>query len=385
MIWQDHIARELDRLEHAQLKRIRRPVQAVRGARLTVAGRELLAFCGNDYLGLSQHPALVEAAQRGAAQWGVGATASPLVCGHSESHESLERELARFLGLPRALYFYAGFAANVGLVPALVGRGDAVFCDALNHACLIDGARLSRADIQVYPHGDVAALERQLAASSAARKLIATDAVFSMDGDIAPLPELLQLAERHDALLLIDDAHGFGVLGARGRGSAAHFGLSSPRLVVMGTLSKAGGASGAYVAGEAMLIEWVMQRARSYVFATAAPAMVTEALRAALPLIEAEDWRRERLRAHAVRLREALGEMPQLGRLLPSETPIQPLIVGDNAAALERMAQLWRHGLWVPAIRPPTVPAGTARLRISLSAAHEDADLDLLINALGSR
>jgi 8-amino-7-oxononanoate synthase len=385
MNWTDHIANELQGLERAQLKRTRRSVQAMRGARLTVAGREMLAFCGNDYLGLAQHPAVIDAAQRGAARWGVGATASPVVCGHSASHEALEQELARFLGLPRALYFYAGFAANIGLLPALVGRGDALFCDALNHACLIDGARLSRAEIHVFPHADLAALERQLAASSAPRKLIATDAVFSMDGDIAPLPELLQLAERHDALLLIDDAHGFGVLGPGGRGSAAHFGLASPRLVVMGTLSKAAGAAGAYVAGDAMLIEWVMQRARSYIFATAAPAMITEALRAALPLIEADEWRRERLRSHAARLRDALGDMPQAGRLLPSATPIQPLIVGDNGTALARMAQLWQQGVWVPAIRPPTVPAGTARLRISLSAAHEDADLDLLIEALRGR
>jgi 8-amino-7-oxononanoate synthase len=385
MNWTDHIAHELQTLEGAQLKRTRRNVQAMRGARLTVAGRELLAFCGNDYLGLAQHPALIDAAQRGAAQWGVGATASPLVCGHTASHEALEHELAQFLGLPRALYFYAGFAANIGLVPALVGRGDALFCDALNHACLIDGARLSRADIHVFPHADLDALARQLAASNAPRKLIATDAVFSMDGDIAPLPELLQLAERHDALLLIDDAHGFGVLGPGGRGSAAHFRLASPRLVVMGTLSKAAGAAGAYVAGDATLVEWVMQRARSYIFATAAPAMVTEALRAALPLIEADEWRRERLRSHAGRLREALDEMPQAGRLLPSTTPIQPLIVGDNGTALARMAQLWQQGLWVPAIRPPTVPAGTARLRISLSAAHDEADLDLLIEALRRR
>jgi 8-amino-7-oxononanoate synthase len=385
MNWTDHITQELQTLERAQLKRTRRSVQAVRGARLTVAGREMLAFCGNDYLGLAQHPALVEAAQRGAAQWGVGATASPLVCGHSASHDLLEAALARFLGVPRALYFYAGFAANIGLVPALVGRGDALFCDALNHACLIDGARLSRADVHVYPHADLAALDRQLAASGAKRKLIATDAVFSMDGDIAPLPELLQLAERHDALLLIDDAHGFGVLGPGGRGSAAHFGLASPRLLLMGTLSKAAGAAGAYVAGEATLVEWVMQRARSYIFATAAPAMVTEALRAALPVIEADEWRRERLRTHAARLREALAAMPHAGRLMPSGTPIQPLVVGDNGTALERMAQLWQQGLWVPAIRPPTVPAGTARLRISLSAAHDDADLDLLIQALRGR
>jgi 8-amino-7-oxononanoate synthase len=375
-------ADELAALDTARLRRVRRTVEAVQGARLTVDGRALLAFCGNDYLGLAQHPELVAAAQRGAAQWGVGATASPLVCGHTASHEALEHALARFLDLPRALYFYAGFAANVGLVPALVGRGDAVFCDALNHACLIDGARLSRADIHVYPHGDVAALERQLAECRAERKLIATDAVFSMDGDIAPLPDLLHLAERHDALLLIDDAHGFGVLGPNGRGTAAHFGLRSPRLVVMGTLSKAAGAAGAFVAGDETLVEVVMQRARSYIFATAAPAMVTEALRASLRLIESEDWRRERLSAHAARLREAVSQLG-IGRLLPSPTPIQPLVVGENATALELMARLWQRGLWVPAIRPPTVPAGTARLRISLSAAHDDDDLRCLIDELG--
>ncbi|HEY2926245.1 8-amino-7-oxononanoate synthase [Piscinibacter sp.] len=380
----DSYARDLAALDAAHLRRTRRSVQAMRGTRLTVGDREMLAFCSNDYLGLAQHPALVEAAQRGAAQWGIGATASPLVCGHSESHELLEHEIARFLDLPRALYFYAGFAANVGLVPALVGRGDALFCDALNHACLIDGARLSRADIHVYPHNDVAALDRLLAESGAARKLIATDAVFSMDGDLAPLPDLLRLAERHDALLLIDDAHGFGVLGAGGRGSAAHFDLRSPRLLVMGTLSKAAGAAGAYVAGDATLVETVMQRARSYIFATGAPAMVTEAVRASLRLIESEDWRRERLRAHGARLRDAIGD-GRIGRLLPSDTPIQPLIVGDNRAALELMSHLWERGLWVPAIRPPTVPAGTARLRITLSAAHSDADIDGLIAALMCR
>jgi 8-amino-7-oxononanoate synthase len=380
----DALARDLDAIEADQRRRVRRNVQAMHGARLTVNGREMLAFCSNDYLGIAQHPALIEAAQRGAAQWGVGATASPLVCGHSASHEALEDELARFLGLPRALYFYAGYAANIGLVPALVGRGDALFCDALNHACLIDGARLSRADIHVYPHADVAALDAQLAQCTAARKLIVTDAVFSMDGDIAPLPELLRLAERHDALLLIDDAHGFGVLGPGGRGTAAQFDLRSPRLIAMGTLSKAAGAAGAFVAGDDKIIELVMQRARSYIFATAAPAMITEALRASLQVIEAEEWRRERLRTHAQRLRHAFEGDTSIGRLLPSPTPIQPLIVGDNGAALERMARLWQRGLWVPAIRPPTVPAGTARLRISLSAAHEDADVSRLIDALAS-
>jgi 8-amino-7-oxononanoate synthase len=375
----DHYAAQLDALETRQLRRTRRNVQAVHGVHMRVDGRDMLAFCSNDYLGLAQHPALIDAAQRGARRWGVGATASPLVCGHTESHAALELRIAEFLGVPRALYFYAGFAANVGLLPALAGRGDALFCDALNHACLIDGARLSRADVHVYPHGDVAALERLMADCRAPRKVIVTDAVFSMDGDLAPLSELLRLAEAHDALLLIDDAHGFGVLGPGGRGTAAHFGLRSPRLVVMGTLSKAAGAAGAYVAGEPQVVEWVMQRARSYIFATGAPAMVTEALRAAIDLIETEEWRRERLRAHVARLRGALGDA-----LLPSPTPIQPVVIGDNGAALERMARLWQRGMWVPAIRPPTVPAGTARLRVTLSAAHTEADVDRLIQALAA-
>jgi 8-amino-7-oxononanoate synthase len=377
----DRYAQELEALQSAQLRRTRRTVEALRGVHLTVSGREMLAFCSNDYLGIAQHPALVEAAQRGAARWGVGSTASPLVCGHTASHQALEERLADFLGVPRALYFYAGFGANVGLVPVLAGRDGALFCDQLNHASLIDGARLSRAQVQVYPHNDVAALGALLERSDAARKVIVTDAVFSMDGDIAPLPELLALAERHDALLLIDDAHGFGVLGPSGRGTAAHFGLASPRLVLMGTLSKAAGASGAYVAGDERIVEWVMQRARSYIFATGAPAMVTEALRAAIDVIETDDWRRERLSRHAAHLRDALAD-GGAGRLLPSSTPIQPLVIGENGAALARMAALWEQGLWVPAIRPPTVPAGTARLRITLSAAHEDADVQRLVQAL---
>jgi 8-amino-7-oxononanoate synthase len=387
MSFLDTYANELAALDAGKLLRTRRVVDAAKGSRLRVGGRDMLAFCGNDYLGLSQHPLMIEASLRGAQRYGVGATASPLVCGHSASHEALEQEIASFLDLPRALYFYAGFATNVGIVPALVGRGDAIFCDALNHACLIDGARLSRADIKVYPHSDFAALEKLLGESTAARKLIATDAVFSMDGDVAPLPELLRLAERHDAILLIDDAHGFGVLGPDGRGTAAHFNLSSPNLLVMGTMSKAAGSAGGFVAGHETLIEWLMQRTRSYIFATAAPAMVTESLRASLKLIETEDWRRERLRSHTARLRSAMAlpagaNADALPRLLPSPTAIQPLIVGENGAALDLMAHLWREGLWVPAIRPPTVPAGTARLRISLSAAHSDADIDQLIAAL---
>lgn len=355
-------------------------VDAKDGPQLVVDGTPLLSFASNDYLGLAQHPALIAAAQEAAAQYGVGATASALVCGHEAPHESLEHELATFVGMPRALYFGSGYLANVGLVPALVGRGDAVFCDALNHACLIDGVRLSRAENHVYPHLDLDTLAAQLNASGAARKLVVTDAVFSMDGTVAPLPALVALCERHDALLLIDDAHGFGVLGAQGRGSAEHFGVRSPRLVYMATLGKAAGGAGAFVAGEADTIEWLMQRARSYIFATAAPAMVVAAARASLRVMADEPWRREQLARHAVQLRAGLVGLPW--ELRASATGIQPLIVGDNQTALDLMERLRSRGLWVPAIRPPTVPEGTARLRISLSAAHSEAHVARLLDAL---
>lgn len=228
----------------------------------------------------------------------------------------------------------------MGLVPTLVGRGDAVFCDALNHASLIDGARLSRAQIHVYPHADLEALAGQLQTSTARRKLIVTNAVFSMDGHIADLPELLRIAEQYDTLLLADDIHGFGVLGADGRGIAEHWGVQSPQLILMGTLSKAAGSAGAFVAGDARVVELVMQRARSYIFATTAPAMVTEALPASLRVIQLAGWRRKRLQSHAARLRTALADRTDVGKLLPSITPIQPLIIGENARALERLEKL---------------------------------------------
>jgi 8-amino-7-oxononanoate synthase len=367
-------------LDARQLRRRRRIVEQLDGPRMVVEGRSLLAFCSNDYLGIAQHPALIEAAQQAAARWGVSASASPLVCGHSAAHEALERELAQFVGLPRALYFVAGFLANVGLVPALAGKGDAIFSDALNHASLIDGARLSGAQVHIYPHNDVAALAAQLQASRAPRKLVVTDAVFSMDGDIAPLRELLALCERHDAWLMVDDAHGFGVLGPRGEGTAAHLGLRSSRLVYMATLGKAAGVGGAFVAGEAEVVEWLMQRARSYIFATGAPAMVAEALRASVQVMRDEGWRRTHLRELVARLRTGLAGLPW--RLLDSPTAIQPLVVGNNAAALALTEALLERGLWVPAIRPPSVPEGTARLRITLSAAHTLDEVDRLVQAL---
>lgn len=370
----------LHELESRSLLRRRRIVDGPQGAYLDVDGARLLSFCNNDYLGLANAPDLVDAAKRGAERYGVGAAASALISGHTQAHETLERALAAFVGMPRALYFSTGYMASLGVVPALVGRGDAVFSDELNHACLIDGARLSRADVLVYPHRNFDALEQALAASHHAAKLVVSDAVFSMDGDIAPVADLVKLCDRYDAWLLLDDAHGFGVLGGSGRGTLAHLGLASPRIVYMGTLGKAAGVFGAFIAGAAELVEWIVQRARTYVFTTASPPMLATALLASLELIEAGEWRRAKLRVLAERLAAGLAGLPW--RLLPSPTPIQPLVVGDSGSAVALMEALRERGIWVPAIRPPTVPAGTARLRISLSAAHEPEDIIRLVHAL---
>lgn len=388
MSWLDEFDARLGELDAAGLRRVRREVRPDGapggGTRLIVDGQPLLAFCSNDYLGLAGHPALIEAACAGAREFGVGSGASPLVSGHSVANAELERELAAFVGLPRALYFYAGYATNIGIVPALVGEGDALHSDALNHACLIDGARLSRATIHRYAHGDLEALGRALARSGARRQLVISDAVFSMDGTIADLRALLALCERHDALLLIDDAHGFGVLGPQGRGTLAAAGLTganaSRRVLYMATLGKAAGVAGAFVAGDATLVEWLLQKTRSYIFATAAPAALAQALRASLRVVESEDGRRAHLRHLIARLRGGLAGLPW--HLAPSTTPIQPLIIGGNQAALAVMDGLRARGLWVPAIRPPTVPEGSARLRITLSAAHTEADVDRLVDAL---
>ncbi|HCZ13391.1 MAG TPA: 8-amino-7-oxononanoate synthase, partial [Candidatus Accumulibacter sp.] len=292
-----------------------------------------------------------------------------------------EEKLAAFTGFARALLFSTGYLANLGIVPALVGRHDAVFSDRLNHASLIDAVQLSRADSQRYPHGDLTVLERLLAASPARRKLILSDAVFSMDGDLAPLPGLLALAERFDAWLVVDDAHGFGVLGAQGRGSLAHFEMpAASRVVYMGTLGKAAGAAGAFVAGDRTVIEWLQQHARTYIFTTAGSPAIACALSASLELIANSDCRRNRLRQLAAQLRDGLAG--SRWQLLPSPTAIQPVIIGDNHAALRVAAALYERGLWVPAIRPPTVPRGTARLRVSLTAAHQPQDLARLVDAL---
>ncbi len=375
------LAAELAQLDDAGLKRRRCTLHTPCGPLAQVNGRELISFCSNDYLGLANDTALIAAARAGAAQWGVGCGASHLVSGHLEPHEALEQRLAAFTGFPRALLFTTGYMANLGIVPALVGRGDAIFADKLNHASLIDAVQLSRAESHRYPHGDLAALEKLLAASSAKRKLILTDCVFSMDGDLAPLPGLLELAERYDAWLVVDDAHGFGVLGKQGRGSLAHFGIKAhPRIVYMGTLGKAAGGAGAFVAGAETVIEWLVQRARTYIFTTGSSPVIACALLAALDLIEAGDARRSHLIQLAAQLRAGLAGTRW--QLMPSPTAIQPVLIGDNHEALRVANALFERGLWVPAIRPPTVPKGTARLRISLSAAHSTAQVEQLISAL---
>jgi 8-amino-7-oxononanoate synthase len=374
------LAAELADLETRDLRRARRTLETPQGARVRVDGRDYVAFCSNDYLGLAAHPELIAAAREGAARHGVGAGASHLLSGHTAVHRELESRLAQFVGLPRALLFSTGYLANIGVVTALVGRGDAVFADRLNHASLNDAALLSRADFRRYSHLDLAALERLLAASRARRKLIVTDAVFSMDGDTAPVPALVSLAERHGAWLLLDDAHGFGVLGPQGRGTLAHFRTASPRVIYMATLGKAAGVFGAFAAGDATAIETLVQRARPYVYTTATPPLLAVALLKSLDLIRDGDERRRRLQRHIVLLQERMKSGQW--RLAASSTAIQPLLVGEAGEAAALSEKLARGGLLVPAIRPPTVPRGTARLRISLSSAHEAEDVERLAAAL---
>jgi 8-amino-7-oxononanoate synthase len=376
------LADELARLESEGLVRHRRVLQSPQRARVTVDGREYVAFCSNDYLGLASHPQIVEAARQGAALFGVGSGASHLVLGHSAAHHELEQALAGFTGLPRALLFTSGYMANLGLVTALAGRGDTVFADKLNHASLNDAALLSRAEFKRYAHLDVAALDRLLRASRARRKLIVSDAVFSMDGDLAPVADLLALAERHDAWLVLDDAHGFGVLGEEGRGVLEHAGVRSGRIAYMATLGKAAGVYGAFVAGATELIELLIQRARTYVYTTATPPLLAHVLMKSLELIQRESWRRRHLGDLIRVLHENLDVTGW--RMLPSATAIQPVVIGTNADVVAVSARLAENGLLVPAIRPPTVPRGTARLRISLSADHTLEDVQRLGRTLST-
>jgi 8-amino-7-oxononanoate synthase len=364
----------------AGLYRRRRVLDSPQQPRLVVDGRPMLSFCSNDYLGLAADQRVAEAFRKGVERWGSGSGAAHLVTGHSRAHHALEEELADFTGRERALLFSSGYLANLAVVTSLCGRGDTVIQDRLDHASLIDGARLSGADLKRYAHNDMAAARKRLAAARG-EVLLAVDGVFSMDGDLANLPSLAALCKEQGAWLMVDDAHGLGVLGDRGRGSLAHFGLDAGQVpVLMGTLGKAFGTAGAFVAGNADLVETLIQKARGYIFTTALPAAVAEATRASLKILREEDWRRAHLRSLVARFRKGAGE---LGFDLPlSSTPIQPLVAGEARAALAWSRALEEQGVLVTAIRPPTVPEGSARLRITFSAAHAEEDVDELLCAL---
>jgi 8-amino-7-oxononanoate synthase len=371
---------ELDERAAQGLLRSRRTLQSPQTPHVVVDGKPYLSFCSNDYLGLANHPQLIAALQQGAQQYGAGAGAAHLVSGHTQPHVQLEHALAAFAGKPAALLFSTGYMANLGVVQALAGKGDTVFADKLNHASLNDAMLLSRANIKRYRHNDTGQLASLLEQTASGRKLVITDAVFSMDGDLASLPELLALCERHDAWLLVDDAHGFGVLGEQGRGSLAHSGIASSRIIYMATLGKAAGVFGAFVAAEQVVIDTLINHARSYVYTTATPPALASTVLASLQLIEqGEEWRAHLQRLIA-QLRSGLQGLRWL--LMPSMTAIQPLLIGDSHAALDLSSALRERGIWVAAIRPPTVPLGTARLRLTLTASHSMDDVTCLTGIL---
>jgi len=373
----------LAELETQGLRRRRRTVRRAEPQRpeMVIDGRKCLDFCSNDYLGLAAHPLVVEAFVRAAHANGVGARASHLISGHQPEHEALERELADYTGRERALVFSTGYMANIGLVGALARRGTPVFEDRLNHASLIDAGRMSGARLRRFPHADADALERRFAQDTADFRIVLTDGVFSMDGDLAPLPALAAACARHDAFLAVDDAHGLGVIGATGRGTLEHFALTPAQVpALVGTFGKAFGSFGAFVAGSADLIDTLIQHARTYIYTTALPPAVAAANRAAIAVSMTESWRRERVLALTRRFRE-LARAAGLP-LAASETPIQPVLLGSAEAALRASAALLERGFFVAAIRPPTVPAGSSRLRVTLSAAHCDADVEALVAAL---
>ena len=364
----------------AHLYRQRPLLESPQGPQVRVDGRELLAFCSNDYLGLVNHPEVIQAMRDGAAQWGVGGGASHLVIGHSTPHHQLEEALAEFTGRPRALLFSTGYMANLAAVTALVGQGDTVLEDRLNHASLLDAGLLSGARFSRYLHNDAASLASRLEKATG-NTLVVSDGVFSMDGDLADLPALCAAARQKGAWLMVDDAHGFGPLGATGGGIVEHYGLGIEEVpVLVGTLGKGFGTAGAFVAGSEELIETLIQFARPYIYTTSQPPAVACATLKSLQLLQTESWRREHLNRLIARFRSGAAEIGL--RLMDSPTPIQPILVGDSERALKFSALLKARGLLVGAIRPPTVPAGSARLRVTLSAAHSAAQLEQLLDAL---
>ncbi|MCK5792292.1 MAG: 8-amino-7-oxononanoate synthase [Ketobacter sp.] len=374
------LARRLQERHQQHLYRQRRLLQSPQQARVQCDGRSVLNFCSNDYLGLANHPQVIAASQRAAERYGFGSGASHLVIGHSAVHHELEERLADWVGCPRALLFSTGYMANVGVISALLERGDTVLQDKLNHASLLDGAQLSRGRLQRYHHNNPGSLQQRLQQATG-RVLVATDSVFSMDGDVAPLPDIADLCVQHDAWLMVDDAHGLGVLG-KGHGCLAEYGLDSRQVpIYMGTLGKALGSFGAFVAGSADLIEFLIQAARPYIYTTAMPPSVAAASLASVALLESESWRMEKLQGLISRFTQGAAQLAL--PLMLSQTAIQPLLVGDSARALQMSDWLLQQGVLVGAIRPPTVPAGSARLRITLTADHSEQEIDLLLGVLG--
>ncbi len=376
----DSLSESLEQKKSRNLYRHRRIVSSPQGAEIVVDGQPVLSFCSNDYLGLANHPDVIAALQEGATIYGVGSGASHLVTGHSSAHHELENALAKWMGRERALLFSSGYMANIGVISALCQRNDLVLQDRLNHASLLDGARLAGAQLKRYAHNDIEALEQRIAGCSGS-VLIVTDGVFSMDGGLASLPEIAALAKTHDAILMVDDAHGFGVIGQQGRGVVDHFKLNNNNVpILVGTLGKSFGTFGAFVAGSEALIETLIQQARSYIYTTALPPAVAYATLVSLELLESDDWRRDHVQMLITHFRQRA-----LDAGLPisdSQTAIQPLIVGESKRAVVLSEALLKRGILVSAIRPPTVPKGTARLRITLCATHTKSQVDHLLNLL---
>lgn len=377
------LAPALAERKNAHLYRTRRLLQSAQTPQVIVDGKKYTAFCSNDYLGLANHPDVITALQKSANKFGVGSGASHLVAGHSSEHHALEEELAAFCGRERALLFSTGYMANMGAITALIGKNDAVFEDRLNHSSLLDAGLLSGARFQRFLHNNIENLQTRLEKTEAERKLIVVDGVFSMDGDCAPLSELAALARKNNAWLMVDDAHGFGCLGKSGGGSAEHFNLSQNELpILMGTLGKAFGTFGAFIAGSEALIETLIQFSRSYIYTTAMPPAVAAATRVSLRLLQSENWRREHLQQLIVRFRSGAENLGL--KLMDSFSPIQPIIIGDETNALEISQKLSERGFLIIAIRPPTVPVGSSRLRVTFSADHTLQQVDDLLSALGN-
>ncbi|MBL4827615.1 MAG: 8-amino-7-oxononanoate synthase [Spongiibacteraceae bacterium] len=381
------LTQALNERKSTHLYRTRRVSRSAQGVEVIIDGQHYLNFCSNDYLGLAADPRVIDALKQGATQWGVGSGASHLVCGHSEIHHQLEQALAQFTGRDRALLFSSGYLANLGVINALLGKHDFIFEDKLNHASLLDAGLLSGARFQRFLHNDTQQLEAKLKKAGEGRKLIVVDGVFSMDGDLAPLDKLAPLAEQYGACLMVDDAHGLGVLGETGAGCAEHFHLSQQQLpILMGTLGKSFGCFGAFIAGSEALIETLIQYARSYIYTTALPPAIAAASLASLELIREGQSQRDHLQRLILQFKQGMKNLQAKNTstvsLLESSTAIQPLLVGDSEKAMAMSEALEQRGVLVSAIRPPTVPVGSARLRVTFSAAHDETHVQRLLDVL---